>query len=50
MVSTDKLDEMINEMIDNNSKTVKRTTGGKFADEVLKTSNGETVKILQVRH
>ena len=40
MVSTDKLDEMINEMIDNNSKTVKRTTGGKFADEVLKTSNG----------
>lgn len=41
MVSTDKLDEMINEMIDNNSKTVKRTTGGKFADEVLKTSNGD---------
>lgn len=40
MVSTDKLDEMINEMIDYNSKTVKRTTGGKFADEVLKTSNG----------
>lgn len=40
MVSTDKLDEMINEMIDNNSKTVKRTTGGKFADEILKTSNG----------
>lgn len=44
MVNTDKLDAMINEMIDYNPKIVKRTTGRKVDDEVLKTSNGGNSK------
>lgn len=44
MVNTDKLDAMINEMIDYNPKIVKRTTGRKVDDEFLKTSNGGNSK------
>lgn len=40
MVNTDKLDGMINEMINYKPKTPKVVSGGKFADEFLKTSNG----------
>lgn len=40
MVSTKKLDAMINDMINYKPEAAKNVSGGKFADEILKSTNG----------